>query len=104
MLKEEQRELFRQIKKEIMEGSKMKTIYAKKQGRIGKEQEFVEYDLTPTFRLVIQKSGDKWVAYLVQKGRNGMVRTYDSYGTRQEAELCTDAAFRTLRAWIHKNG
>lgn len=82
----------------------MKAIYAKKQGRVGKEQEFVEYDLTATFRLVIQKTGDKWHAYLVQKGKNGMVRTFDSYDTREEAELCADAAFRALRAWIHKNG
>ena len=68
----------------------------RKQGRIGKPQEYVEFDLGEK-SIIAQESGGNWIVYLSHHGRNAPAVTLHAFtqsreGTRTAKATAVSAA------------
>jgi hypothetical protein len=71
-------------------------------GRIGKEQEYIEYRIDkPKLNVVAQKSRSLWFYYLIKPGRNGVTLPVDMQ-TPFEDRISADRISEAIAKGIKK--
>ena len=69
-------------------------------GRKGQPNEFLEIKLQkPKLNVVVQKTGDDWIAYLVGPQKDGAVRTFGHFETSEDARFAIEIIAQAIVAY-----